>query len=380
MAAARGPVSTEVDSPLANPKLLTDGQGFRPLATPVDTTMSLGPARPSPNYVQQLSPLAAGHLRPGNPRQVVMSSSAGGLKVSRSQVEIRRRTSQQEENNITRGAPHPVVSRPVANMAGSPMLQHRSSPQDKSAGLQIQKPSPVAAQRQVIQRAAAHTRTAGWQTPLAQHPVTPSGQQSRMLHPHPVSRSSPQQIPVQFSQQPQLRDATPTGIKSLPMYSAVRTPVSANHTSNHTDTPFRERPPDNQIVVHIGDRKVRLVSESDPSSLYSLCRRWIRSDLSRTDRTGVRDVANIPLPRPLSVAEVENAGDSSLGNGTRSDDDQCQPEIEKPVDSMTDEELLQFHVHHFKSVRKRSKDERMRKIARFKPRLALLLPGNNESG
>lgn len=212
MAAARRPVSTEVDSPLANPKLLTDGQGFRPLATSVDTTLSLGPARPSPNYVQQLSPLAAGHLRPGNSRQGVMSS-AGGLKVSRSQVEIRRRTPQQED--ISRAA-HPIVTRPVANMAGSPMLQHRTSPQDKAA-LQIQKPSPVAAQRQVIQRAAAHTRTAGWQTPLAQHPVTPSGQQSRMFHPHPVSRSSPQQLPVQFSQQPQLRDATPTGIKSLPV-------------------------------------------------------------------------------------------------------------------------------------------------------------------
>lgn len=41
----------------------------------------------------------------------------------------------------------------------------------------------------------------------------------------------------------------------------------------------------------------------------------------------MRDVANIPLPRPLSVAEVENAGDSALGNGTRSDDDQCQLEV-----------------------------------------------------
>ena len=95
----------------------------------------------------------------------------------------------------------------------------------------------------------------------------------------------------------------------------------------------------------------------------------------------------------------------------------CPCQIEKPVDSMNDDELLESHIQHFKTVRKRcafnhdcvfqwlisnksldvlvriilicfggliggpyfyrSKEERMRKIARFKPRLALLLP---ESG
>lgn len=44
-------------------------------------------------------------------------------------------------------------------------------------------------------------------------------------------------------------------------------------------------------------------------------------------QTGVRDVMNIPLPRPLSVAEVENAGDYALDNGTRSDNEQSQPEV-----------------------------------------------------
>lgn len=30
--------------------------------------------------------------------------------------------------------------------------------------------------------------------------------------------------------------------------------------------------------------QVRLVSESDPSTLYSLCRRWVRNDIPRADR------------------------------------------------------------------------------------------------
>lgn len=31
----------------------------------------------------------------------------------------------------------------------------------------------------------------------------------------------------------------------------------------------------------------------------------------------------------------------------------CLSQIEKPVDSMSDEELLQSHIQHFKTVRKR---------------------------
>lgn len=310
--ATRGPVSTEVDSPIAqsgNPtpvKLLSasDGQGFRPLglaATPgpaaVDTTMSLGPARPSPGLTSQghnhhqLSPLqhlhqggggGAGHfpgshtvtlqghlssphlsaqrqqqqpqhVAGGNPRQhphhpVQMVSAGLASKVSRSQVEIRRRTPQ---DGHMESRAHPIVTRPVANMGqpvqgGSPaglggsqlgkpqgLMLHRpqGSPQDK--GGHLQKPTAgaaaaaSAAQRQVIQR--AHTRTANWQTPLGQQhtPGTPSGQ-SRMFHPHPVLnaqvRSSPQEqgrqhpaLPQQFSQQQQLRDVGPTGVKSLPV-------------------------------------------------------------------------------------------------------------------------------------------------------------------
>lgn len=301
--ATRGPVSTEVDSPLAqsgNPtpeKLQTavvDGQGFRPLglSTPgpasVDTTMSLGPARPSPgltsqvqnNVVHQLSPLqqhlhqggaqTAGHfagshagtlpahLSPhfaaqrqpqhgagagGTPRQHPAQMTPAGLssKISRSHVEVRRRAPQ---DGLMESRAHPVVTRPVANMGhpvqGSPaglggsqlgkpqLMLHRpqGSPQDN--GGQVQKPT-ASAQRQVIQR--AQTRTANWQTPLGQHtPGTPSGQ-SRMFYPHPVlnaqARSSPQEqarqhpvvavVPQQYSQQQQLRDGGPTGIKSVPV-------------------------------------------------------------------------------------------------------------------------------------------------------------------
>jgi hypothetical protein len=50
-------------------------------------------------------------------------------------------------------------------------------------------------------------------------------------------------------------------------------------------------------------------------------------------QSGVRDVMNIPLPRPLSVTEVESAGDYALDNGTKSDPDQRQPEVRTYVHS-----------------------------------------------
>jgi hypothetical protein len=284
--ATRGAVSTEVDSPLAqsgNPtpeKGVADGQGFRPLglATPgpaaVDTTMSLGPARPSPgvraevhsNVAHQLSPLqhhgggqpVVGHF-PGSHLSPHLRHVAGGgggqtprqhphpvpaglaAKVSRSQVEVRRRAPQ---DGLMESRAHPIVTRPVANMGqpvqgspaglggsqlGKPQMMGQS-PQNKAGP--IQKPT-AAAQRQVIQR--AHTRTAGWQTPLGQPaPGTPSAQ-SRMFYPHPVlnaqARSSPQEqarqhpvvVPQQYSQQqPPLRDVGPTGVKSLPVSVPLR--------------------------------------------------------------------------------------------------------------------------------------------------------------
>lgn len=44
-------------------------------------------------------------------------------------------------------------------------------------------------------------------------------------------------------------------------------------------------------------------------------------------QSGVRDVMNIPLPRPLSVTDVESAGDYALDNGTKSDLDQSHTEV-----------------------------------------------------
>ncbi|XP_024361318.1 uncharacterized protein [Physcomitrium patens] len=433
--ASTGPPSTEVDSPLAesrNPtpaKLLSasDGQGFRPVGlassglAAVDTTISLGPVRPSPgltsqahsNAVHQPSPLQHHHHQGGGSQTV--GHFPGSHTIALPAHLSPHLSGQRQPQHIvgTGGNPrqhhHPVqmvapnVASKISHSQGSPsglggnqlgksqLLLHRpqGTSQDK-VGLP-QKPT-ASSQRQAMQR--AHTRTAGWQSPLGQHvPGTPSSQ-SRMFYQHPVLNaqvmsSPPEQsrlhptgvsvVPQQFPQQQQLRDVGPTGVKSMPIYPILRTPVAGNYTSNHSDTPYRERSSDSQIVVHIGDRKVRLASESDPSSLYSLCRRWVRNDILRSDRAGTRDVMNLLLPKPLSVAEVESAGDHPHDNCIKSDADQPQSEIEKSVDDMTPEELLQLHVQQYRLVRKRSKEERMRKIARFKPRLALLLPGNNES-
>jgi hypothetical protein len=162
------------------------------------------------------------------------------------------------------------------------------------------------------------------------------------------------------------------------MFPVMRTVVSGTPTPVHGDVGCREGVMANHIVVTVKDRKVKLLSETDDTSLYALCRRWVRNDVPRKDQSGLRDCV-IPLPKPLTVAEADKAEGQVLDNGKKSDEDLPSPEVDKLPDSPTADELLQSHIHHFRNVRKRSREERTRRIARFKPRLALLLPSNNEA-
>ncbi|XP_002977473.2 mucin-1 [Selaginella moellendorffii] len=128
----------------------------------------------------------------------------------------------------------------------------------------------------------------------------------------------------------------------------------------------RDRP--DALSVIINDRKVRLVSEADKSSLYSLCRRWVRNDVPRKDQMGCWDCV-VPLPRPLSAAEVERVEPSE-------EDGDVPDEVMKsdfPVEKLSTGELLEQHISHFKNVRKRSREEIKQRIARYRPRLALCL-------
>jgi hypothetical protein len=136
------------------------------------------------------------------------------------------------------------------------------------------------------------------------------------------------------------------------MFPVMRTVVSGTPTPVHGDVGCREGVMANHIVVTVKDRKVKLLSETDDTSLYALCRRWVRNDVPRKDQSGLRDCV-IPLPKPLTVAEADKAEGQVLENGKKRDEDLSSPEVDKLPDSPTADELLQSHIHHFRNVRKR---------------------------
>ncbi|CAM6028387.1 unnamed protein product [Sphagnum balticum] len=285
------------------------------------------------------------------------------------------------------GAQSPVVGAQIAKARGSVRIQ--GSPQEKVL-------IPHLAQRPGMHRAPS--RNSGWQAtppgPLVaaqtlhagsprvysplQYPLLSSQSKSSQGPQHLAAMSAAAVPQQQFAQQQQGREviAAPvaSGSKVLPMFPVMRTVVSGTPTPVHGDVGCREGVMANHIVVTVKDRKVKLLSETDDTSLYALCRRWVRNDVPRKDQSGLRDCV-IPLPKPLTVAEADKAEGQVLENGKKSDEDLSSPEVYSP----TADELLQSHIHRFRNVRKRSREERTRRIARFKPRLALLLPSNNEA-
>ncbi|PPR98389.1 hypothetical protein GOBAR_AA22274 [Gossypium barbadense] len=90
----------------------------------------------------------------------------------------------------------------------------------------------------------------------------------------------------------------------------------------------RERTKDDSLV-NVRDRKVRI---SDGASIYSLCRSWLRN--------GFPD----------------------------------EPQDEQSVENLSTEDLLKRHINRAKKVRSRLRQERLKRIVRYKTRLALLLP------
>ncbi|GBG87688.1 hypothetical protein CBR_g45842 [Chara braunii] len=205
------------------------------------------------------------------------------------------------------------------------------------------------------------------------------------------------------------------------------------------------RPPaSDPVVVRITDRKVTLMSETDPTSLYALCRRWVRNDRPKSkDDLLPRNGPPIRLPNPLAVSECdekvsessdkkdtsdgcsaatppaaapppplplpptadrEGEGEEAANNndkdgeGSKKKDDDDDKDCcdaaaaatdadaadgaadsvaEKDIEKMSGKELFALHRPHFVNVRKRFISDRQRRVKRYKPRLALLLPSND---
>ncbi|KAI5679598.1 hypothetical protein M9H77_00825 [Catharanthus roseus] len=102
--------------------------------------------------------------------------------------------------------------------------------------------------------------------------------------------------------------------------------------------------------IHLQPKEVVFIGSSNESG-----------ELQYTDA-----VRSLPRPSPLSAQDITSP--------VKKDDDKEEEEDEETVEHLTPKELLQRHVKHAKRVRSRLREERLRRIARYKTRLALLLP------
>ncbi|KAJ6315848.1 hypothetical protein OIU78_019174 [Salix suchowensis] len=145
-------------------------------------------------------------------------------------------------------------------------------------------------------------------------------------------------------------------IKGIPVTGQLKVAPSPVSDSNGYKN-LRDRGRDDNLVV-VRDRKVRI---SDGAPLYALCRSWLRNGFPEESEVHYGDSVK-PLPRPLLPKEE---GEEEV---------EKEKMDEEPVDHLSAEELLKRHVKHAKKVRARLREGRLKRIARYKSRLALLLP------
>ncbi|CAF2311804.1 unnamed protein product [Brassica napus] len=123
-------------------------------------------------------------------------------------------------------------------------------------------------------------------------------------------------------------------------------------------------------LVLVRGRKVRI---TDEASLYSLSRSWLRNGAHEGMQSQRSDTMKaLPKPLPLDVMEAAVPNDPAE---KPTDEDK---EDEESVKDLTEKDLLKGHIERAKKVRARLREERSRKIARYKGRLALLLPQSGE--
>ncbi|VFR02384.1 unnamed protein product [Cuscuta campestris] len=125
----------------------------------------------------------------------------------------------------------------------------------------------------------------------------------------------------------------------------------------------RDRSKDDSLSV-VRDRKVRL---TDTASLYTLCRSWLRNGFPEDTQPQYMD-AEKSLPKPLAV-ESQDAQSPE-----KKEDIAGQEEDDVSLEHLSTEKLLQMHVKRAKKIRSRLREERLKRIARYKTRLGLLLP------
>ncbi|KAK8282558.1 hypothetical protein V6Z12_D08G035400 [Gossypium hirsutum] len=148
-------------------------------------------------------------------------------------------------------------------------------------------------------------------------------------------------------------------------------PKVASSPFSHAETKgykgVRERTKDDSLV-NVRDRKVRI---SDGASIYSLCRSWLRNGFPDEPQPQYGDIFK-SLPQPLPIPVTGSLPKEAEDREEQVEED--KKEDEQSVENLSTEDLLKRHINRAKKVRSRLRQERLKRIVRYKTRLALLLP------
>lgn len=164
-----------------------------------------------------------------------------------------------------------------------------------------------------------------------------------------------------------LANSAVPALKGFPVVSSSHPKIASTQPSISDCNGFREkrdRSKDDNFAI-IRDRKVRI---SDNASLYTLCRSWLRNGLPDETQPQYMDGVR-SLPRPLALAPQDAESPVKKDGGKEEEEEDGES-----VEHLSPKELLQRHVKRAKRIRSRLREERLRRIARYKTRLALLLP------
>ncbi|KAE8008281.1 hypothetical protein FH972_004806 [Carpinus fangiana] len=156
-------------------------------------------------------------------------------------------------------------------------------------------------------------------------------------------------------------------VKGIPVSSPQSKgvpPSSAADSNGYRDTRDRSR---DDTLTAVRDRKVRII---DGASLYALCRSWLRNGFPEESQPQFGDAVK-PFPKPLPIP----VSATHLPKNKEVEEEEAEDkEDEESVEHLSQQDLLKGHIKHAKKVRARLREERLRRIARYKSRLALLLP------
>ncbi|EEF50205.1 conserved hypothetical protein [Ricinus communis] len=111
------------------------------------------------------------------------------------------------------------------------------------------------------------------------------------------------------------------------------------------------------------------VKISDGASLYALCRSWLRNGFLEENQAHYGDFVKV-LPRPLPESDVDVHSPRKEGE---KEVEEYEEDVEC-IDNLSAQDLFRIHVKRAKRVRARLRERRLKRIARYKTRLAMLLP------